>query len=67
MNKVSSWVIKNFFSVILPIVTPAILDMIRSSLKNWYEAAIQTDNAWDDILVKFLCDCFDVDVSTVTK
>lgn len=46
----------------VPIMSTNLRDLIKKFLVDLTKAAEKTPNKWDDVLVSFLCDLFDVDV-----
>jgi hypothetical protein len=55
--------IKIFFGTLLPILSPALRDMLHSALRAWFTSALETDTPLDDAIAKIFCDVLGVDVS----
>ena len=49
-----------FLGMILPMITPEIKKELFDLLKRLHEKALQTDNAFDDLLTQFLLDLFGI-------
>lgn len=47
------WIWK-LIGLVVPVVTPALRDMLTESLNKLEEAAKKTPNPWDDVLVDML-------------
>ena len=47
---------------LLSIVTPEIREMLEEFILRWWQKAKQTDNAFDDLLVKFIAGLIDLDL-----
>ena len=47
---------------VLSLVTPEIRKMFDDFVKRWWEKAKETDNKFDDLLVKFIAELTEVDL-----
>lgn len=52
----------NILALILPLVTSKIRDEVEEFIVKKYQAALATDNPWDDFLFEFLATAFKVNL-----
>lgn len=55
-------IIKKLLSALLPVMSEEIRKLLIAMLQDLYAKAKETENPWDDFVVKLICDLLDVPV-----
>ena len=50
----------------LKVVTPVLVQELKSGIQQFYLKALETDNPWDDLLAEFLMEILSVEKPVVT-
>lgn len=59
----NSTILKTLLPVLLNALSGPMKDMARKGAKSWWEHSQTTDNPFDDLIARFLCDCLGVDAA----
>ncbi|MEM5867461.1 MAG: hypothetical protein QXG39_06045 [Candidatus Aenigmatarchaeota archaeon] len=55
-------IVKKLISAVLPIMSEEIRKLLISTMNELYVKAKETENPWDDFVVKLICDILDIPV-----